>query len=230
MCTVSLLQFGQRTILTSNRDEHKDRKRAQSPQWRTYNGQEVFFPIDPQGGGSWIALNRKGECGVVLNGAFENHRRELPYRRSRGLILLDVLTQEEPIAAWNAIDLDRIEPFTLILGEKKRYILRWDGTQKHQQELLPQQQYIWASSTLYSAEVQQWREERFDAFLEEKPAPSPFDIFLFHSTPQGGKENGLVIDRANGLKTVSVTQIILEGGKARMEYNDLLQPQSELSL
>ena len=230
MCTVSLLQFGQRTILTSNRDEHKDRKRAQQPQWHTCNGREVFFPKDPQGGGSWIALTRSGHWGVVLNGAFENHRRLLPYRRSRGLILLDILSSDEPFAEWQAIDLDRIEPFTLVLGEKKRYILRWDGVQKHQQELEPQQQYIWASSTLYSSEIQQWRQERFDAFLEEKPAPKPYDIFHFHSTPQGGKENGLVIDRANGLKTVSVTQIILEGENARLEYNDLLQPQSELTL
>ncbi|MGL1516781.1 NRDE family protein, partial [Vibrio parahaemolyticus] len=48
------------------------------------------FPKDPDGGGTWIALKENGDVAILLNGAFENHIPAYPYRRSRGLIFLDI--------------------------------------------------------------------------------------------------------------------------------------------
>lgn len=230
MCTVSLFFKGDSTLVTSTRDEHRKRRRAASPEWHDYQGTELYFPKDPQGGGSWIAFNRVGQWGVVLNGAFVNHRHTGPYRKSRGLILLDILSSMRPTAFWKELNLENIEPFTLILGDQGAYEMRWDGQGKHAKELNKEEAHIWSSATLYSQEVQAWRKERFDSFLQTHSNPPSDQVFSFHATPQGDSENGLVIDRANGVKTVSVTQVLLESNQGEMRYEDLMQPESQLSV
>ena len=228
MCTVSLIQTEERIVLTSNRDEHKDRQSAEQPRWHVHEGVELYFPKDPKGGGSWIALRKDGYWGVVLNGAFENHSYHGPYRRSRGMILLDLLAVDNPFDAWQEMDLNQIEPFTLILGTHLRSVLRWTGSEKAEEELIPDHPYIWASATLYSKEHQRWREELFESYLEEHPNPSNEEVLNFHSTPQGGSENGLVIDRDSGVRTVSVTQIVLDRSGHSMNYKDQIVPKSQL--
>ena len=229
MCTVSLLQSKDCLVLTSNRDEHKDRQKAEQPLWHSYQGVDLYYPKDPKGGGSWIALDKVGNWGVVLNGAFKNHPFQGPYRKSRGLILLDLLAADQPFVAWQALDLNQIEPFTLILEASSRHALRWTGKEKVEEELLLDRPYIWASSTLYAKEHQQWREELLAAFLKKNPHPTAEQIMAFHSTPQGGRENGMVIDRATGVRTVSVTQIVSDAAGHSMKYQDQIVPQSQLS-
>ena len=226
MCTVSLVQTRGRVIVTSNRDEHKDRQKAERPAWHSYKGVDLQFPRDPKGGGSWIVLRHDGYWGVILNGAFVNHTDQGPYRMSRGIILLDLLSAVEPLEAWKAIDLDRIEPFTVILGTQSRFVMRWTGSEKKEEELSKSDPYIWASSTLYTTDHQRNRENWFEELLSEIHNPAPEDVLRFHSNPRGGKENGLVIDRTSGIRTVSVTQIVLEQGQQTMSYYDEIVSQS----
>jgi hypothetical protein len=118
MCTVTFIPTAAGVHLTSNRDEQANRGRALDPAYFYGNGYKLIFPGDPDAGGSWIALKDNGDALVLLNGAFIKHLRKPPYRRSRGLVLLDVIKAEDPGQCFNEMDLEGIEPFTLVLFTK----------------------------------------------------------------------------------------------------------------
>ncbi|MEO0339976.1 MAG: NRDE family protein, partial [Bacteroidota bacterium] len=89
MCTVTFIpQQGQDFILSSNRDEQASR----SPQGLSRIDQfqkELLFPRDTEAGGTWIAASNKDQVVCLLNGAFELHHRQPPYRKSRGIMVLE---------------------------------------------------------------------------------------------------------------------------------------------
>ena len=132
MCTVSFVFSKDKYIITSNRDEKTNRATAIAPKLYLINQKKIIFPKDPKAGGTWFAVNDKGTVVVLLNGAKCKHLPKLNYKKSRGLILLDVMSEKCCVTAWQNIDLENIEPFTLILFEnKKLYHLQWDGTKKY---------------------------------------------------------------------------------------------------
>ena len=131
MCTVSFIPVDDKFFITSNRDEKLNRKTALSPSIHEYKGVKFLFPKDTDAGGTWIAMKENGDAAVLLNGAFINHTAEPHYRKSRGLILLDILADEMPSTAFSKIDLKNIEPFTMILFQNKSlFEFRWDGVEK----------------------------------------------------------------------------------------------------
>ncbi|MGK4569406.1 NRDE family protein [Flavobacterium sp. 3HN19-14] len=132
MCTVSFVKANDKIIITSNRDEQVLREAAIEPQNYTVNDKKLIYPKDPKAGGTWYAIDGPGNVMVLLNGAAEKHEVKPPYRKSRGLIVLDIISGKSPFESWKQIDLDNIEPFTLILFEKRTFLyrLRWDGLQK----------------------------------------------------------------------------------------------------
>ncbi len=72
-----------------------------------------------------------GLSAVLLNGAIKAHQPEPPYRKSRGLILLDLIAASSPADAFEETDFNGIEPFTVILFENKNlYSGKWDGRMK----------------------------------------------------------------------------------------------------
>src|ERR1700747_27089 len=91
MCTVTYLpKTGASFILTSNRDELASRPAAELPKIHTVHGQKIIFPKDPVSGGTWIGISFKGQMVCLLNGAYEKHISDPPYRKSRGLVALDL--------------------------------------------------------------------------------------------------------------------------------------------
>lgn len=210
MCTVSFVAGHGIKFFTSNRDEHQLRPPAFAPAVAEINGTAVIFPKDSKAGGTWFAANERGGVVVLLNGAFVKHVSEGPYRRSRGLVLLDVVSAENATEAFHALDLDNIEPFTLVVFESETlHELRWDGSQRHAKPLDPNGAFIWSSATLYTPETIAHRERLFHAFLEKEPAPDAEAILSFHRHNHQDFENGFVIDRGDGMKTQSVTQAVL---------------------
>ncbi len=212
MCTLTLSLQDQRTIVTSNRDVHRDRPRAHAPKWHNVQGKELYFPKDPQGGGSWIAHDRQGHIGVLLNGAFDAHDRAPEYRKSRGLVLLELMSSEYPYAAMEEIDLSGIEPFTFVLLEHLPTELRWDGRDKHFREYPGQGDLMWSSCTLFDRKKQQARRRRFEEFLQQPTRPDPEAYWALQSETQMGGTEGFVIDRPDGNRTVNRVQWIREQG------------------
>ncbi|TXN36859.1 NRDE family protein [Flagellimonas hymeniacidonis] len=222
MCTVSFISRNNNYFITSNRDEHISRPVAFEPKEEIINTTKVLFPKDPKAGGTWFALNENGVVAVVLNGAFKKHESKGNYAKSRGLILLDVISASNPDAFIKEMDLDNIEPFTLVLFDTdKLQELRWDGHQKHLELLDKSQSHIWSSATLYDEEAIAHRANLFSKFIGSNTDILASDVVDFHSNNHEDYENGFIIDRNTGLKTFSVTQAILGNEESVLKHLDL---------
>ncbi|MEZ4811632.1 MAG: NRDE family protein [Allomuricauda sp.] len=222
MCTVSFISRNNRYFITSNRDEHISRPLAYEPKEEVINATKVLFPKDPKAGGTWFALNEYGVASVLLNGAFVRHTRNGEYAKSRGLVLLDVISSPEPELRLQEMDLYQIEPFTLILFNAKLLEFRWDGSQKYFKPLDKRKDHIWSSVTLYDDGAIARRASLFNRFLETTADINPSDVVDFHSNNHQDFENGFIIDRKTGLKTFSVTQAVIDRDEVLLRHFDLL--------
>jgi uncharacterized protein with NRDE domain len=224
MCTVTYIPTAEGCIITSNRDEKITRERALSPQEYLIDGKKIIFPKDPKAGGTWVAHNET-KIIVLLNGAQEKHIPKQNYRKSRGLIVLDLMTAEKTIDYWKTIDLTDIESFTIVLIENNKLIqLQWNEAEKSTTEFDVKQFHIWSSSTLYSKEIREQRKEWFQDFIKSKNAPTPEEILHFHQfTESENKEFGLQINRNDVLKTISITQCKVMNDIIQMKYLDLFE-------
>ncbi len=222
MCTVSYIPTKDGVVITSNRDEHISRSTNLSPREKKINGQKILFPEDARAGGSWFAINESGGAVVLLNGAFENHKRTPPYAMSRGLIVLEVVAQQETIPYLEGVALKNIEPFTLVLyNGPDLWEFRWDGKKKYFSERDRSQAYIWSSATLYDKTAIHVRERLFSEFLVSGEGITAASTIGFHQNNHGDFENGFVIDRKNGLKTLSITQAVFGQQQITMNHLDL---------
>lgn len=227
MCTVSYVSHVGPVIITSNRDENIRRQTASAPVFETINHKKIIFPKDAKAGGTWFAASQDGVVAVLLNGAFSKHTPMPPYRKSRGLVVLETISSAKPFDFITQMDLQGIEPFTLILYQQGQLIeLRWDGNKKHERELDTSGNYIWSSATLYSDEVIQHRKNLFDRFITNEEKPTAGRIQEFHSNSHQDDENGFVINRPTGMKTFSITQAIIQPGKIDFRHTDLLKNQA----
>ena len=224
MCTVSFVCTNDAIIITSNRDEKIIRPSAIPPKNYTLNGKNIIYPKDPKAGGSWSVVDENGTVLVLLNGADEKHEVHLPYHKSRGLIVLEMISSTSPKEFWNEIDLENIEPFTLVLfQEKQLFQLRWNGVEKSTVVLEIDENYIWSSSTLYSKDIREQRSNWFYSFLDANPEITEEKMLHFHRyTETDNNEHGLVINRNNELKTLSITQAIIEKNKVVLRHLDLI--------
>ena len=97
MCTVSFVSSNGKVILTSNRDENIIRPSAIEPKHYLINNKNIVFPKDAKAGGTWYAITENANVAILLNGAAEKHQLKSFYRKSRGLILLDIISLDLPI-------------------------------------------------------------------------------------------------------------------------------------
>ena len=224
MCTVSFVCSNDKIIITSNRDEKIIRPSAVPPKNYTLNGKNIIYPKDSKAGGTWYVVDENGTVLVLLNGAAEKHEVQLHYRKSRGLIVLEMISSASPKQFWDEIDLENIEPFTLVLfQEKQLFQLRWNGAEKSTIELEIDKNYVWSSSTLYSKAIREQRASWFYTFLDLNPEITEEKMLHFHRyTEADNNEHGLVINRNNELKTLSITQSVIEKNKVTMNYLDLI--------
>lgn len=228
MCTVTYLPYRKGFILTHNRDEAPTRSPQRISREQIGND-TLLFPKDLKAGGAWVAAARSGRTACLLNGAFVKHEHQPPYRRSRGLVLLDFFNWPDPGIFFERYVLEGIEPFTLLYFHPEQVVeLRWDGQQRHLKHLLPGQAHFWCSSTLYTAAMQERREQVFQQWLQKHPPAKakrlPSSAYHLHRTGSvGDPENDYIMNRQNRVRTVSVTQIVFQHDQYKMHYTDLLE-------
>lgn len=223
MCTVTYVPLPNGFCITSNRDEQIARPAAIAPKEYLIGSHKITFPKDQKAGGTWFAKSDKATI-VLLNGATEKHIPKTNYRKSRGLIVLDLIATKDILTSWENIDLNDIEPFTIVLTVADRlYQLQWDEVIKSSKELDTKTPHIWSSSTLYSKEIREQRAKWFASFLKNTASLSAADLLHFHQfTERENTDFGLQINRNNILKTVSITQVILTNEASEITYIDLL--------
>ncbi|WKK65561.1 NRDE family protein [Lutimonas zeaxanthinifaciens] len=221
MCTVTFLPLSETDfVLTSSRDVGFKREHAEFPATVVKNDVSLHFPRDGKAGGTWIGTSRDNRLICLLNGAFENHVRNEPYRMSRGHIVLDLLIAEDFEKSCGEINLDNIEPFTLVVVQwKKRnqlFEFVWDGLKRHLKEF-QWKESIWSSSTLYNENMKTMRKDWFKEWLIHNE-PSPSGILKFHRTAGNGKPESDVFMKRKNVGTVSLTQVVTTKGKTLMNY------------
>jgi uncharacterized protein with NRDE domain len=222
MCTVTFVPTIDGVCITSNRDEKTARQKAIPPTNYRINNKEICFPKDQQAGGTWFAHDNKNII-VLLNGGQEKHTWKGNYRKSRGLIVLDLISSNNPLAEWEIIDLNEIEPFTIVFYNSEKLVeLQWNELEKSTIELDKSQNHIWSSSTLYSKEIRAERAKWFEKFILQTKITTSDLLLEFHQfTESKNVEYGLQINRNNLLKTVSITQCVVKN-TISLNYIDLL--------
>ncbi|MBZ0113801.1 MAG: NRDE family protein [Thermoanaerobaculia bacterium] len=116
-----------------NRDERRGRARAEPPRVRELDGLRAILPRDPDGGGTWIAVNEAGLSLSLLNDHSVQPAEPLEGWISRGQLVLQLAgldTALEVTQHLAAESLERFRPFQLLtLGPSGEALLhRWNGS------------------------------------------------------------------------------------------------------
>ena len=224
MCTVTFLPLKNNGfILSSNRDETPLRKTI-PPKKYEENGIELVFPKDKLAGGTWIGTSSNNRLVCVLNGAYKKHNRKESYKKSRGIIAKDILKATNCNAYIEDLNLDAIEPFTMIIVDWNNnnlnlFELIWDENTKHFNNLKNEPK-IWSSATLYSETSKKTRQLWFKTWVSENDFKTS-TILNFHHSEIGDKEQSILMKRPN-VETVSITTIKKEKENIEMLYKDVI--------
>jgi hypothetical protein len=223
MCTVTFVPSGNIFHLTSSRDEHSSRPIALHPAIYEINNRKLLFPRDQQALGTWIAAGETGHIGVLLNGAIKPHVRQSSYRKSRGVILVDLISNPSPADSFEQMDFAGIEPFTVILFQDHHlYAGKWDGEMKWIESLDAGKPQIWSSVTLYDRDAIRKREYWFNRWRETVSYPGTLDIIHFHQhAGDGNPFNDILMNRNDQLFTNSITSVRSSGESVSFRYIDL---------
>jgi len=169
MCTVSWLLANDGYQVFFNRDEQKGRALAYSPKYFNDLGIKYLMPVDPVGGGSWIAMNQAGLSICLLN-----YYQQKPAGKdliSRGLLVKSLVSNTSLTKiryALNKLPLQHYAAFTLLVFPSHLtaqtgdvYAVRWDG---HELTTVTAVSPM-VSSSVALTEVTNYREDHHNSIL-----------------------------------------------------------------
>lgn len=221
MCTLTYINNNGKRYFTSNRDEHINRPQALLPIEELNGDQLLLYPKDPIAGGTWFVTSNTGKVAILLNGAYTKHIDKKNYLKSRGLILLEIVKAQNAENYFEQTNLKETAPFTIVLYFNKQLLTCiWDGINKHITILNAALNYIWSSVTLYTNCVVMQRQYNFNSFINLAKLNSS-TILNFHKQNHNDFENGLIIKRATGMQTFSVTQAVVTTNKINFIHENL---------
>lgn len=229
MCTISYIPLKQGFVVTDSRDEYFERKAIHPAFYDEYQSR-LFYPRDSVAGGTWIGVSNHHHLICLMNGAFEKHIRKENYRKSRGIVVKELLAEEDLLQAVNRYDLTDIEPFFALLfswdfGISVHEFI-WDGKQKTANEHATNKAKIWSASMTYDADQRQEREDRLQDLLNENSVITSDLLWDFHHSKGTPESEEIVIDRGL-LKTTSVTQFSYIEGKEWFRFHNLLTDEQQ---
>jgi hypothetical protein len=234
MCTLTYLLKDNGYELFFNRDEQRSRLLATPPKINKENG--AIYPIDPVGGGTWIAVSKNGSSLALLNNyqAPFNHHYEII---SRGQLILSLLQSEgDIIKQLRTMDLRVFQPFQLCLfpenlstQNQSIYCVKWDGTQLTQVDVDIKIDLPITSSGINFVEVSKKRRFRFEQLID-KNEPLSAQLKDFHFSKEEHGKHSVNMEREDA-KTVSISHISVnsqsptvcntpEGCEIKFEYFD----------
>jgi uncharacterized protein with NRDE domain len=231
MCTLTYIPVHQQDfIFTTNRDE-KPGRIALYPDHYTIGNYKMLFPKDSEASGTWMLIHEKNYSLCLLNGAFEKHEHKPPYRKSRGLVVLEYAQYKNTVDFVKHYNFQGIEPFTLVIinYDKERNLeeVRWDASSIHYRKLDAQKAAIWSSATLYSSEIADKRKEWFANWQQQNKVNADSVLDFHRNAGEGDPENDLMMKRENGIQTLSTTQIRKIDQQIEMHYVDYLKGKKE---
>ena len=138
MCTVSLLrgpwigeasEKSERDLplfrVVASRDEQRSRPDGLPPRLTRHGRLDALAPVDPSGGGTWVAASSAGLVFVLLDEYGHVTPPDRSGRRSRGLVI-PALTSSESLGAAisqaSSLDPRRFLPFRLLVIDRHRLV------------------------------------------------------------------------------------------------------------
>ncbi|MGH9312021.1 MAG: NRDE family protein [Vicinamibacterales bacterium] len=224
MCTVTLIRAGSDIRVACNRDERIARPDARPPAPVTIGGRRAVMPIDPEGGGTWIAATEAGLVFTVLNVNDVKERRTGSRRTrtaSRGLViprLVRCSTPDAAISEMRGSDWSAFAPFRLLVISRTRHgEARWNGRHLTTRRGPLRTPFMRTTSGLGDARVEGPRGRLFRRMVLRRPdrraAQDRFHAHVWPSRPH----LSVLMSRA-GAHTVSQTVVELSAGRAVMRY------------
>ncbi|WP_163834261.1 NRDE family protein [Spartinivicinus ruber] len=144
MCTISWLVDTHRYEVFFNRDEQKSRPVALPPQFVNHTSTLSLMPIDPAGGGSWLAATEYGQIIALLNLYQADTKAVSSDQQSRGLLVhqLASISHWQLQLRWlNELNCSPYRPFSLFI-----FTPTWHN--QNQLKQLAVHQFDWNNQTL----------------------------------------------------------------------------------
>lgn len=215
--------------IACNRDEARVRPSAVEPQLRQIGVHQTYMPIDPVGGGTWIAASDAPLAAILMNVYlepldFENlpalNRATPP--TSRGTIIPRVLSGRDlggALALARELDLPQFEPFRLVLVDHEQFVeLVWAGGRfEVGQPAALREPLFFTSSGLGDDLVSNPRRTLFEQVMTaDVDRAAAQDAFHRHVWPDRGPAS--VWMTRNEARTVSLTVIQLCPHEVQFDY------------
>lgn len=221
MCTVSWLLKDDGYQVFFNRDEQKSRAQAVPPTPFCHQGVEYLMPVDPDGGGSWIATNEHGQSICLLNYYQGNVPKGV--LTSRGLLVKSLAAFQNYAQVdeyLQSIDLKSFAPFSLLIFEPDltRHHSTVKGVCWTGQSLV----YIRPNPPLISSSVdyQKAFELRSECYQAYTSTHANVDQLLeFHASHIPSKGHLSTCMHRKDAHTVSFTHILVTSSEKGMSYH-----------
>lgn len=217
MCTVTIFKTESGYQIYMNRDEARIRVEEKPPQFLN-DEHSIIGPYDPEGHGTWIAANKDGFWGCLLNGYF-NKTTDLEHPVSRGKILPEILTESDPVRAAEQLDYQQYRTFRLIVGslnELKMFV--WDGDKYVQEKLqgeFDQRVSFMTSSGVRQDEVIAIRKSMFENWT--KSWQGAIELPAYHLSQEPSPIEGPMMARDHS-RTKSITSLTVEKQNVEMRH------------
>jgi hypothetical protein len=207
--------------LVCSRDESRSRAEALPPVLQTIDGHRALMPLDPDSGGSWIAVNEFGLVFTLLN-ANPMGASAPAEGKSRGDLvprLAAATSMSGALARMCDAGAERYRPFRLVMLDRSQLVECWveDHRLRHRRAYL-QSAMMRTSSSLGDALVEGPRRTLFRRLLHGTAhAAAAQDAFHQHQWP--GREHLSVRMERGDACTVSRTIVEITAGYATMIYS-----------
>ncbi|HVS11347.1 MAG TPA: NRDE family protein, partial [Planctomycetota bacterium] len=183
MCTVTWLREAEGFTLLFSRDELLTRSAALGPVVHCRGGLGILAPIDPEGGGTWLAVNQSGLALGLVNGGPPLN--ETPTYRSRGLLVLDAAScrsTRELETRLSSANLARFRPFTLLALDPRdpALVAHWNGTSLDLHD--GEGEAILCSAPHEHEELEPARAASLRQLMTRTASPTATDLARFHES------------------------------------------------
>lgn len=222
MCTLSWIYHGSGHYeVHFNRDEQRSRLPAIEPQRLVLDGIQCLMPIDPVGGGSWIATNELGLTICLLN--FYQGQTPKGQLTSRGLIIKQLASSSSSQmveARIQSMNLRSFAPFTLVSFDTHRtanetILWTWDGKQLARSHAFAPI----VSAAKHFEQACQYRQALFNDLITTLPNNEVGQQFHL-SHHQHFAHLSPLMERDDA-RTVSFTSVFVSSNNQQMHYQSL---------
>jgi hypothetical protein len=227
MCTVSVIPSPGGFRLACNRDELRTRPLALPPRVARFGSRLAAMPIDPAGGGTWVAVNDAGLACALLNVNRQTPQLYVdgaacaPTTRSRGMLILKLLgceSVDDAIEHATKTHLAEFSPFRLVLIDSNSWgEVVWDGSEQSARRGAVDRPLLFTSSGLGDDIAQLPRQRLFDDLVAREANRATQDAFHRHAWADR-PELSVRMSRADA-RTVSFTVVEVDEGRAELRYH-----------